>query len=64
MAISNSSLFISLDLKSIIELSKIHFKQFDKEDNSNLNGQVFFNELILKEKSENKLCKLGINHFN
>jgi hypothetical protein len=52
----------SLDLKSIIELSKIHFKQFAKEDNSNLSGQVFFNELILKEKSENKLCKLG-KHF-
>jgi hypothetical protein len=57
-----SSYLKSLDLKSIIELSKIHFKQFDKEENSNLSGQVFFNELILKEKSENKLCKLG-KHF-
>jgi len=55
----NSSYLKSLDLKSIIQLSKTHFKQFGNEDQSNLSGQVFFNELILKEKSENKLCKLG-----
>jgi hypothetical protein len=55
----NLSYLKSLDLKSIIQLSKTHFKQFDNEDQSNLSGQVFFNELILKEKSENKLCKLG-----
>ena len=50
----NNTYLHSLDLHSIIKLSKFHFKQFDENSE-----QKFFSELILKEKSENKLCKIA-----
>ena len=50
----NATYLHSLDLQSIIALSKFHVKQFDEN-----REQKFFSELILKEKSDNKLCKIA-----
>ena len=44
-----------LDLDTLIKLSKEHFKQFSSDGKE----QRFFSEIILKEKSENKLCKIA-----
>ena len=44
-----------LDLDALIKLSKDHFKQFSSDGKE----QRFFREIILKEKSENKLCKIA-----
>ena len=55
----NSIYLHNLDLQAIIELSKTHFRQFESSYETNNGEQLFFSELIAKEKSENKLCKIA-----
>ena len=47
----------NLDLDSLVNLAKEHFKQFDERMGNE--EQTFFSHIVLKEKSENKLCKIA-----